>query len=80
MKRIALTAYKVAFVIVAVAICMLVVGAYYAAAGAEHSLAYQAFRAWAFTNAGVVMLAIGCTIAIANFAWRRKRATGSLSV
>jgi len=80
MKRIALTTYKVAFVIVAVAICMLAVGAYYTAAGAEHRLANQAFRAWAFTNAGVAMLAIGCTIAFANFACRRTKATDGLSV
>lgn len=71
MHRIPLTTYKVAFAVVAVAICMLVAGAYYTAAGAQDHLAYQAFRAWAFTTAGVAMLVIGCAIGFAHFAWRR---------
>jgi hypothetical protein len=64
---------RFAFGIVAVAICLLIIGAYYTAAVAEHRLAYQAFRAWAFNNAGLALLAIGCSTCIVDLASRRIR-------
>jgi hypothetical protein len=69
------TPAKLAFFIVALAIFLLVVGTYYAAAVTEHRLAHQAFRAWAFNSAGLALLAVGCSTFIANLAWRRMRLT-----
>lgn len=79
MNRQKITLNKTAFSIVALSVCMLVVGVYYTAAGSENPLAYHAFRAWAFTTASIAMFAIGCTIYIANFAWRRTRSTSKFS-
>jgi Zn-dependent protease with chaperone function len=73
------TPIKLAFGLVVVAICLLIVGAYYTGAVTEHRLAYQAFRAWAFNIAGLSMLALGCSTFIANLAWRRMRPAGNVS-
>ncbi len=79
MNALSSTPIKFAFGIIAVSICLLLVGTYYAAAVAEHRLAYQAFRAWAFNTAGLTLLAVGCSTCIIGLVWSQMRPSNGLS-
>lgn len=62
---------KAMLTIIAFGIVMLVIGSYYAAMNAEHHLAHQAFRSWAFSVAGSAALALGCLIGFADLVRRK---------